>query len=123
MNILDALQNKQIRYAGGRYFDATTRPGEFLHVDSFGELPGLLKAQAQSHNGAIFVRFDEELPSTVPVNDPTHVWASALLVGPRYEIAGAVITWSSPATEDAWKAAHAAPVLTFDEFNIRRSGE
>src|SRR5262245_50256924 len=123
MKILNALQAKKIRYGAGKHFDFHTKPGEFLHIDSYDELPELLRSNAEGYAGAVFVRFDEELPASVPTDSPEHTWAWALLVGKNYEeFPGAVVIWSSDAIEKSWKASRPGRMISHDEFNIRRSG-
>jgi hypothetical protein len=123
MTILDALQNKQIRYSDGHYFDATTQPGSFHRIDTWEELPGLLNTVRESYVGSAFVRFDEEMPADVPTNRPAHTWASALFVGPNYEeYAGAIVIWSTDENEAAHRASQPARIVSLDQFNVRRAG-
>lgn len=121
MTILDALKNEQIRYGGGKQFDATSRPGECLWIENMSELPALLKQQAASYDGAVFVKFDQPLPISVPTNSPDHTWAWALQVGNDHKQVGAVVIWSSDAKEAAYRASKSRP-SSFDEFNARRHG-
>lgn len=121
MTILEALNNKQIRFGGGREFSEAQHPGEWLYIDGWNELPQLLADNAAGYAGSAFVRFDEELPAAVPVNNPAHTWAWALFVGDRKAIQGAVVIWSTEAIEKDWRAAQVPPV-SFEEFNVRRAG-
>lgn len=122
MTILEALKNGNIRYAGGRYFDATTRASECLYAETIGEVADLIKANAESYKGGAFVHFDEELPAGVPTGAPEHTWAFALQVGANRDQVGAVVIWSDAENESAWRAGRPES-LSFDDFNVRRQGE
>jgi hypothetical protein len=122
MTILDALKNKQIRYGAGKYFDEATRPGECLWIEDMSELDDFLKERAESHDGSVFVKFNEQLPAEVPTNSPEHTWAMALQVGADHKQVGAVVIWSSDGTEKTWRAGRNRE-MSFNEFNVRRHGQ
>jgi len=123
MTILDALKNHQIRYGAGKYFDEVTRPGDCYWIESLDELPEFLAERAESYAGSAFVKFDEELPASVPTDNPAHTWAMALQVGAEHQQVGAIVIWSSDEHERAWRGSRPSPVVSHDEFNIRRAGE
>lgn len=119
MTILDALKNGKIRYSQGKYFDATTRPGAYIGAENQAELRQIVADNAAKYVGSVFVRFDEQLPAQVPVNNPAHCWAEPTTIGGKY--VGATITWSSDEKEAEYRASKPRP-LSFDEFNVRRHG-
>lgn len=119
MNILDVLKSSKIRYSRGKYFDAQTLPGERIEVDDMGELEKVRRESAKEYVGSAFVTFGQELPAAVPVNDPAHCWAEAVVVGGKY--VGALVTWSTDQREAAHRATR-PQVESFSDFNARRHG-
>lgn len=123
MTILEALQNKQIRYARGVEFSDTDKPGYCVHWSDLQPetIMTAEEAHAADYVGAKFVRFDEQLPADIPVNNPAHCWAYSVQVGDKYVPSGALVVWSTDEKENAWRAAQPQP-QSFADFNAARHG-
>lgn len=123
MTILEALQAGHIRFSDGEIFTADKLAGRFWQIRSQAGLAKILAGEADKYVGAEFVRFDQQLPDSIPLA-PEHCWAMQGVdcQTEDWKPIGAIVVWSTADREDEVLSARMAEDLAAAEnFHFLRS--
>jgi hypothetical protein len=131
MDLFEALESGLIRYGRGYVFSRDKTPGSFYAIDEADEIPRLLVNCAETYAGSVFVSLDEPLPMSVPLDNPEHTWASAVMCGDWMShvsgnsppmLIGAIIAWSTDEIENDYRLSRQKAFQSLDRFHVWRHG-
>lgn len=119
--ILEAIAAGQIRTERGVAFDAAKPAGYYARADE-STIVRLVAESAATYAGAVFVRFDEQIPALIPLGDG-HAWAVQVIDEHDTPI-GAIVTWTTEGIEGSRRSSlRAVEATRADLFHYARSNE